>query len=352
MKTNMLDVLNEGDGVSGEPENGGQTLRPPILMDFLGQQRAKNMVNMALSGARRRGEVPEHMLFYGPPGTGKTSLAHIVAREAGAALRPVSAPALQKPGDIASLVVAIEEGGVLFIDEIHRLGKPLAEMLYTAMEDFRLDLLVGDGENRLASLPLPKFCLIGATTRPGMLPRPLRDRFGVDVEFSLYADEDIEAIVLRSAKILGVGIAENVARAVAKRARGTPRIANTLLRRLRDYAAAADENDISETLAEDGFAFLGIDENGLTHRDRRYLTILEEARRPMGVGAIAAVMGEDRETVEEEIEPWLLMRGFIQRGKHGRLLQRGAAQLEATTPELSAQSGEMSKAEPHPGGEA
>lgn len=310
-------------------------LRPRMLADFVGQPRAKRVLSIALDGARGRSEALDHLLLYGPPGLGKTTLATIVANEMGGGFRAVSAPAVQRPGDLAALLVSLSPFDVLFIDEIHRLSAAVEEVLYSAMEDFRLDIMAGDpGRPQAVTIPLPRFTLVGATTRSGMLARPLRDRFGLDVKLDLYAPEDLATVAARSAGLLGVGLGDGVAGEIAARSRGTPRIANRLLRRLRDYAQAARSEVITKPIASSAFDELEVDGDGLDALDRRYLEALGTRfrGRPVGIATIAAALGEDSGTLEDEVEPWLVQRGLVDRTPRGRVLgeaaqERGQQQL-------------------------
>jgi Holliday junction DNA helicase RuvB len=298
-------------------------LRPPLLADFVGQEAAVRLLRMTLDGALARGECPDHVLLHGPPGLGKTTLAQVVSSEMQAGFRTVSAASIAKAGDLASALVTLQPWDVLFLDEIHRLPAICSELLYGAMEDFRLDILTGEGPSAQAvSLPLPRFTLVGATTRPGMLPRPLRDRFGVDVRLEPYGVLDLAAIVRRSASLLSgcPPLADGIADQVAIRARGTPRIANRLLRRLRDYAAHVGAAVLDDGAAAGAWALLGIDADGLGERDRMYLGCLRERGRPVGLGTLAAALNEERGTLEDEIEPWLVSCGLVDRTPAGRVL--------------------------------
>jgi Holliday junction DNA helicase RuvB len=299
-------------------------LRPATLDGFTGQAAAIRLLRMTLDGSMSRGECPDHILMHGPPGLGKTTLAQVVASELRAGFRPLSAASIAKPGDLAAALVTIQPGDVLFLDEIHRMPAVCCELLYGAMEDFRLDVLAGAGDGpsaTIVSLPLPRFTLVGATTRPGMLPRPLRDRFGIDVRLEPYAPAELATIVTRSAGLLNgcppleAGIADQV----AVRSRGTPRIANRLLRRLRDFAAHTGRAVLDHEAAMGAWTLLGIDADGLGERDRAYMACLRGRGRPVGLGTLAAALGEDPGTLEDEIEPWLVSRGLVDRTPQGRV---------------------------------
>lgn len=276
----------------------------------------------------------DHVLLYGAPGLGKTTLAQIIANEMGGGFTSVAAPTIERPGDLASALVSLRSGDVLFVDEIHRLPAKVAEVLYGAMEDFELNVMAGDPTSpRPIRIPLNRFTLVAATTRPGMLTRPFRDRFPVDASLELYSDADLSAVVTRSSMLLGMVMSDGVALDVAGRARGTPRIANRILRRLRNFAAHAGVTTIDRTLAASAFEFLQLDEGGLDARDHRYLECLRTRfrGRPVGLSTIAAALGESQETLEEEVEPWLVSRGMVDRTPRGRTLgpaaQGGQASL-------------------------
>ena len=293
-------------------------LRPKSLANFVGQPYSRKLLSMAIAGAKARREPLEHVLLSGPPGLGKTTLAQILASEMQSGFRSISAPSISRVGDLAAALVSMQPHDILFLDEIHRLPIAVAEILYGAMEDYRLDILAGeDGAGTPVSIPLPRFTLVGATTRPGQLPRPLRDRFGLDARLEPYAVCDLAIIVERSAELLGMSLGDCVPEMVAVRSRGTPRIANRMLRRLRDFVGEAV---LTGEVAGQGFAFLGVDGDGLDERDRRYLACLRERGRPVGVKTLAAVLGEDVGTIEEEIEPWLVGRGLVDRIPQGRVI--------------------------------
>ena len=297
------------------------SLRPKSLDEYIGQPRIINNLRIFLKAALRRAEALDHVLLFGPPGLGKTSLAVIVANELGASLKTVHAPAVEKSGDLAAILTNLEEGDVLFIDEIHRLRPQIEEILYPAMEDFQLDLVIGQGTAaRTLKLDLPKFTLVGATTRAGMVSAPLRGRFGIVNHLDFYPRKDLEIIVHRSAEILGVEIESSGATELARRARGTPRIANRLLRRVRDYADVLGDGRISGALAQKALDAMEVDRFGLDEVDRKLLTTIIEKfdGGPVGVGTIAASISEDRESIEEMIEPYLIQIGFLNRTPRGR----------------------------------
>jgi len=305
------------EDVQAEP-----SLRPKSLDEYIGQPRIINNLRIFLKAALRRAESLDHVLLFGPPGLGKTSLAIIVANELGANLKSVHAPAVEKSGDLAAILTNLEEGDVLFIDEIHRLRPQIEEILYPAMEDFQLDLIIGQGTAaRTLKLDLPKFTLVGATTRAGMISAPLRGRFGIVNHLDFYPRKDLEIIVHRSAEILKVEIESSGATELARRARGTPRIANRLLRRVRDYAEVLGDGRISGALAQKALDAMEVDRFGLDEIDRKLLlTIIEKFEGgPVGVGTIAASISEDRESIEEMIEPYLIQIGFLNRTPRGRV---------------------------------
>ena len=310
--------------ISPEPaadETDEITLRPATLDAFVGQEPAKNALRIAISAAQQRGEPIDHVLFAGPPGLGKTTLAYIIAREMGAAIRTTTGPVLEKPGDIAALVTALQKGDVLFIDEIHRMNAVVEEILYPAMEDFFIDVMIGEGPSaRSIKLTLEHFTLIGATTRQGLLSSPFRDRFGILVRLNLYSTEDLVEIVKRSATILKIPITPEGAAAIAARSRGTPRIGNRLLRRVRDYAVVKGDGTITAEIAEDGLALLQIDELGLDDIDRRIISVIADdfGGGPVGVKTIAISVGEEVRTIEEVYEPYLIQIGFVKRTSQGR----------------------------------
>jgi len=299
-----------------------QTLRPSLFSDFRGQPKVRERLEISVKAASQRGECLDHILLSGPPGLGKTTLANILAKAMGANLRSTSGPTIEKAGDLAGLLTNLEEGDVLFIDEIHRLQKTIEEYLYPAMEDFKLDIIIDQGPNaRSVRLNLPRFTLIGATTRSGLLTSPLLTRFAVRERLDYYAAEDLQRIVLRSARLLNVEIDETGGIEIARRSRGTPRIANNLLRRVRDYAQVRGDGRITGQVADQALAMLEIDQNGLDEMDKRILEtiIVKFAGGPVGLGSLAVAVGEEPDTLEEVYEPYLIMEGFLNRTSQGRV---------------------------------
>jgi len=299
------------------------SLRPQRLSEFIGQQQARSNLSVFIEAARARREPLDHVLFVGPPGLGKTTLAQIVARELGVNFRATSGPVIAKAGDLAALLTNLEERDVLFIDEIHRLNPAVEEILYPAMEDFQLDLIIGEGPAaRSVKIDLAKFTLIGATTRAGLITNPLRDRFGIPVRLNFYSVGELEEIVNRGARVLGIGMTADGANEIARRARGTPRIAGRLLRRVRDFTLVAGASAIDRAAADHALVELEVDAAGLDAMDRRYLTTIAEnyGGGPVGIETIAAALSEPRDAIEEIIEPFLIQRGFLQRTPRGRLL--------------------------------
>jgi len=299
------------------------SLRPQRLDEFIGQRQARSNLAVFIEAARGRREALDHVLFVGPPGLGKTTLAQIVARELGVNFRATSGPVIAKAGDLAALLTNLEERDVLFIDEIHRLNPAVEEILYPAMEDFQLDLIIGQGPAaRSVKIDLAHFTLVGATTRAGLLTNPLRDRFGIPVRLNFYAEAELEDIVNRGARVLGIGITPDGANEIARRARGTPRIAGRLLRRVRDFALVAGTRVIDRGAADRALTELEVDAAGLDAMDRRYLSNIAQnyAGGPVGIETIAAALSEPRDAIEEIIEPFLIQKGFLQRTPRGRLL--------------------------------
>jgi len=321
-----------------EEDSLESSLRPKHLAEFVGQQQARENLSVFIQAAKARGDALDHVLFSGPPGLGKTTLAQIVARELGVNFRSTSGPVLAKAGDLAAILTNLDDNDVLFIDEIHRLNPAVEEILYPAMEDFELDIIIGEGPSaRSVKIELKHFTLIGATTRSGLITTPLRDRFGIPVRLNFYSAEELLSIVERGARVLSFDLTQDGAREIAGRARGTPRIAGRLLKRVRDFAAVAGQKQVDSKIADTALTRLEVDARGLDAFDKRYLQLIAGSfgGGPVGVETIAAALGEARDAVEEIVEPFLMQQGFVQRTPRGRLLTGAAfAHLGLPAPAL------------------
>ena len=339
MNTRLTDAVKRGE------DEFDTHLRPQVLDEFIGQRQVKANLKVFIEAARARGEALDHVLFAGPPGLGKTTLAQIVSRELGVNFKATSGPVIAKAGDLAALLTNLEDRDVLFIDEIHRLSPAVEEVLYPAMEDFQLDLIIGEGPAaRSIKLDLPPFTLIGATTRAGMLTAPLRDRFGIVQRLEFYSVDELAAIVRRAARILGIACASSGAQEIARRSRGTPRIANRLLRRVRDYAEVRADGEITLPVAQAALDMLKIDPEGFDELDRRLLGIIIENfdGGPVGVESLAAALSEDRGTLEDVVEPYLIQQGYLIRTARGRMASaRGWRHLGLTPPPRQIQPADL-----------
>jgi Holliday junction DNA helicase RuvB len=324
-------------GIEKPEDHFDRAIRPTSLADYIGQPVVREQMEIFIGAARGRGEALDHTLIFGPPGLGKTTLANIIAREMGGNLKSTSGPVLERAGDLAAMLTNLEEGDVLFIDEIHRLSPVIEEILYPAMEDYQLDIMIGEGPAaRSIKLDLPPFTLVAATTRAGLLTSPLRDRFGIVQRLEFYSVEDLTHIVTRSANLMDVPITKEGSTEIARRARGTPRIANRLLRRVRDYAQVKGTGEVTQEMAQRALDMLNVDKAGLDTLDRRYISMLLERfeGRPTGVEALAAAMAEDSGTLEDVIEPYLIQQGYVMRTARGRIATNMAyLQFGITPPE-------------------
>ncbi len=312
-----------------------QSLRPRSFSEYVGQKKILNQLEIAVQAARERGEAMDHLLTYGPPGLGKTTLAHVVAYELGVNIKTTAGPLIEKTGDLVALLTNLEDRDVLFIDEIHRLHPAIEEVLYPAMEDFKLDIIIGQGPSaKSVKIPISNFTLIGATTRAGLLTSPLRSRFGIVHRLDFYTEDDLIKVLTRSSRILGVPIGDSASAAIAKRSRGTPRIANRLLRRVRDYAQVRADGDITEQVAKDALTLLEVDEMGFDEMDRSILRTLMDkfSGGPVGLSTVAAVVGEEPDTIEDIYEPYLIQIGFLDRTPRGRVATERAYRHFGLTP--------------------
>ncbi len=338
----MTVATNPLTTASRQPEDIDAALRPKSLDEFVGQKAARDNLRVFIQAAKTRGDALDHVLFFGPPGLGKTTLAQIIAREMGVGFRATSGPVIAKSGDLAALLTNLEDGDVLFIDEIHRLAPAVEEILYPAMEDRALDIMIGEGPSaRSVRIDLPRFTLVGATTRQGLLTTPLRDRFGIPVRLNFYTVDELERVVTRAAGLLDLHIAPDGAAEVAKRSRGTPRIAGRLLRRVRDFANVAEEASVTRSVADAALTRLEVDALGLDAMDRRYLHMIADIYRggPVGVETLAAGLSEPRDTIEEVIEPYLIQLGLVARTARGRCLNAGGWKHLGLNPPAGSQDG-------------
>jgi holliday junction DNA helicase RuvB len=327
------------------------SIRPQLLADFVGQQQARENLQVYIQAAKKRQDALDHVLFVGPPGLGKTTLAQIVSKELGVNFRSTSGPVIAKAGDLAAQLTNLEERDVLFIDEIHRLNPAVEEILYPAMEDFQLDLIIGEGPAaRSVKIDLPRFTLVGATTRAGLLTTPLRDRFGIPIRLQFYTTDELEFIVKRGARIMGLAMSDEGANEIARRARGTPRIAGRLLRRVRDVAMVDEADVVTRKVADKALRMMDVDHLGLDQMDMKYLTVIAEkfGGGPVGVETIAASLSEARDAIEEIIEPYLIQQGFVQRTPRGRLLT-GHAFKHLGLPEPRREAGQFGLFDPDEG---